>query len=155
MKAETIAMDESDLTNNYRRYLAAIVLFHQAAADMSGLSGADFQASNLLDVDGPLTNGELAHRLNMSTGATTRLVDRLIAAGIVDRRTDPADRRRAVVRHTGVMPRGLDGVLARVRAPIGEAIEGMTPEQVSGVECYFAAATDAYTVAARRLVEDG
>ncbi len=151
MKADTSSTAGGDLTGAYRRYLAALTLFHQAAADLSGLSGTDYQASNLLELDGPLTSGELAHRLGMSTGATTRLVDRLIAAGIAERTTDPTDRRRAPVRHTGVMPPGLTELLARVQGPIGQAIAGMTEEQLAGVSRYFGAATTAYADAAREL----
>jgi len=136
-----------DLEAQYRLYLAAVVLFHQAAADRVGLSGTDYQASNLLDLDGPMTNSELARRLRLSTGATTRLVDRLITEGIAERTTDPDDRRRVLVRHTGRMPKGLDQQLAAVREPLGAALAALTPSQLTGVQAYLEAATTAYTEA--------
>ncbi len=42
----------------------------------------------------PLTPGELGHRLGISSGATTALVDRLERAGYVRRVRDDRDRRR-------------------------------------------------------------
>lgn len=136
-----------DLEAQYRRYLAAVVLFHQAAADRVGLSATDYQASNLLDLDGPMTNGELARRLRLSSGATTRLVDRLVAEGIAERTTDPADRRKVLVRHTGRLPPGLEHQLDAVRQPLGAAIAGLTASQLKGVWAYLDAATIAYTEA--------
>ncbi|PFG29598.1 MarR family winged helix-turn-helix transcriptional regulator [Paramicrobacterium agarici] len=137
----------------YRRYLAALTLFHEAAADSVGLAGVDYQASNLLGLDGPMPSSELARRLGLSLAATSRLVDRLIDAGIARRREDPADRRRAVVEHTGHLPGDLATVLDAVREPIAAALEAMSEEQRSGVERYVTAAAEAYSNAARAVRE--
>lgn len=71
--------------------------------------GADFAASQQLahsdlralfevmdaEVHGdPLTPGRLGARLGVTSGAVTGIVDRLEQAGHVERRADPADRRR-------------------------------------------------------------
>lgn len=48
----------------------------------------------------PLSAGELRTRLGMSPSAMTYLVDRMIESGHIQRDTDPADRRRVIVRHT-------------------------------------------------------
>jgi DNA-binding MarR family transcriptional regulator len=136
---------------DYRRYLAAVTLFHQAAADAVGLSGTDYQASNLLDLDGPMTSGDLARRLALSTGAATRLVDRLIAIGVAIRTEDPSDRRRTLIAHSGRVPANLANVLQRVRAPIEDALAELTPAQRSGVNAYLTAATEAYATTARTL----
>jgi DNA-binding MarR family transcriptional regulator len=135
----------------YRRYLAALTLFHQAASDATGLSGTEYQASNLLDLEGPITSGELARRLRLTTGATTRVVDRLVKAGIARRQEDPSDRRRALVAHTGYRPAGLDEILARVREPIQEALRNFSAEQLAGVQRYLEIATSAYSDGARTL----
>ena len=47
-----------------------------------------------------LSAGELRTRLGMSPSAMTYLVDRMIEAGHLQRETDPADRRKVIVRHT-------------------------------------------------------
>lgn len=136
---------------DYRRYLVALTLFHQAAADAAGLYGTDYQASSLLDLDGPMTSGDLANRLGLSTGATSRLVDRLITAGIAKRTEDPADRRRALIAHTGHLPPSMGEMLQKVRPPIQRALADLNAEQLSGVNAYLAAATEAYSTAARTL----
>jgi len=137
-----------DLSDEYRRYLAAVVLFHLAAADEVGLGSSDYQASSILDLDGPLTSGELAARLALSSGATTRLIDRMIAGGYVRRVEDARDRRRVMVENTEQLPHRLAEVLAAVRQPVGAVIASLTPEQLEGVAIYLRGSAEAYRSAA-------
>ncbi|WP_114853944.1 MarR family winged helix-turn-helix transcriptional regulator [Brachybacterium sp. YJGR34] len=133
-----------DLSTTYRRYLAAVVRFHLVGADVAGIGVTDYQAASLLDAEGPLTSGELGRLLRLSPSATTRAVDRLIAAGIAERTADPSDRRRTLVRHTGHMPDGLLEFFESAREPIGAAIAGLSDTQREGLEAYLLAATEAY-----------
>lgn len=150
MDAE-IVEEREDLVVVYRRYLAANVLFHLAAADSVDLVAIDYQASSLLELDGPMSNGELARRLGLTTGATTRLVDRLAARGLVHRTVAERDRRRAVIAHSGELPAELTTVLQKVREPIGRAIESLSAEQLNGLRTYLDAASSAFLAAAREL----
>jgi DNA-binding MarR family transcriptional regulator len=50
--------------------------------------------------DGQLTIGELGERRNLTASGMTRSVDRLAAAGLVERTPNPADRRSSFVRLT-------------------------------------------------------
>jgi len=143
--------DLERLAPTYRRYLASLVLFHMAAADEVGIGATDYQAWNLLDVDGPMTSGELAQRLALSTGATTRLIDRLEASDVARRVPDPADRRRVMVEATGRMPDGMAEVLDVVREPVSKAFTGLDEHQLEGLASYLATATEAYRAAAREL----
>lgn len=138
------ARTPESLSADYRRYLASLVLFHLAAADAVGLAGSDYQAVSILDLDGPLTSGQLARRLGLSTGATTRLIDRLEAAGHVRRVADPGDRRRVLVAHSGSVPPELTRILATVREPIGELIGSFSAEQREALQRYFAGAGRTY-----------
>ena len=140
-----------DLAGDYRRYLAALVLFHLAAADEVGLTGTDYQASNVLQLDGPMPSGELAHRLGLSSGATTRLIDRMVAAGYARRVADPGDRRRVLVEHTGYRPDRLAEILATVTEPIATILRGLSAEQLAGLGQYLAGSAEAYRAATRAL----
>ncbi len=71
-------------------------------AAREALHPTDVQALSVLALaGGQLTAGELARSLELSTGATTRLVDRLEQVGHVTRFADEADRRR---RHVAISP---------------------------------------------------
>ena len=48
---------------------------------------------------------DIAHRLILSRGGTTKVIDRLETLGYVRRLPDPEDRRATVVEITGVGPR--------------------------------------------------
>lgn len=142
-------MNSAEMTRVYRSYLASVVRFHLAAAEVGGLGPTDYQASSLIDLGGPLTTGQLAQELGLSPSATTRVVDRLIDAGIAERVTDSADRRRTMITHTGHLPDGLSELLEEVRHPIGQAVAALNAEQQAGLLAYFQAATQAYAAAAR------
>jgi len=51
----------------------------------------------LLVVRGPLTQKELAHRLQVKPSAIVRIVDRMEREGLLERTTDPEDKRKNVV----------------------------------------------------------
>jgi DNA-binding MarR family transcriptional regulator len=61
------------------------------------LSMAQAKALHLIGHGGPITMSALASRLGVTASTTSGLVDRLVERGLVDRRSDPADRRQVVV----------------------------------------------------------
>jgi DNA-binding MarR family transcriptional regulator len=63
----------------------------------------------------PVTSGELRQRMGLSGAAITYLVDRMMASGHITRQSDPADRRKVILRYS-------DSGLATARAffaPLG------------------------------------
>lgn len=75
----------------------ATVQFNGLVADRVGLGWADLQAVYVLANHGPATSGELARRVNLTTGAASRMIDRLERARFVRRVPDPHDRRRVLI----------------------------------------------------------
>jgi len=74
------------------------VLFSQALADHLGVGSSDLECLDIIVLHGPLTAGELARRSGLTSGAITGVIDRLEKAGFAGRETDPADRRKVLVR---------------------------------------------------------
>jgi DNA-binding MarR family transcriptional regulator len=74
------------------------VLLSAAIARHAGLSPADLEVLGTIDQLGPLTAGQLAELTGLSPAAVTGLIDRLERARVAERRPDPADRRRVLVR---------------------------------------------------------
>lgn len=81
------------------------VQFIQAVAERSGMNLTDLQCINILSTTGPITAGQLAEEMRLTTGAITGVVNRLERAGYVRRAKDPADGRRVVVEP---IPEGLE-----------------------------------------------
>jgi DNA-binding MarR family transcriptional regulator len=85
------------LTAEMPRYISAALRFQVAVAHQLGMPVTDVHAVAALLEDGPMSVRELADLMAMTTGAVTRLVDRLEHGGYVRREPDHADRRRVVV----------------------------------------------------------
>jgi DNA-binding MarR family transcriptional regulator len=79
-------------------------LHNRAAADLAGLNETDWECLDVLDWTGPLTAGELARRVGITSGAVTGAIDRLEALGLVRRAADPKDRRKVIVEMNPVDP---------------------------------------------------
>lgn len=85
----------------------------------------------------------LADRLAVNPSTAMRMVDRLTAAGLVDRRTNPVDRRENVLRLTAEGRRIVDDVTARRRHEIAAIVARMPPAQRGGLVAALRAFTDA------------
>ncbi|MFE3542595.1 MarR family winged helix-turn-helix transcriptional regulator [Nocardia sp. NPDC059177] len=127
----------------FRRYLSSVVLHAQAGAKAVDLGATDLYALNILELSGAMTPGELGTRAGLTTGPTTRLVDRLERAGYVRRAADPGDRRKVIVEPVD-QPADLDAVLAPARRRIADIVASYTPEQRALLFDYFHRAAEAF-----------
>ena len=79
--------------------------------------------------DEPLSAGDLARRVSLSTGATTRMVDRLVASGHAVRVRDPDDRRRVLVTHTDEATATAQTWFGPLAARLAQRLDGLTDDQ--------------------------
>jgi DNA-binding MarR family transcriptional regulator len=112
------------LSQRFERHLGAALTVNMT----------DLQAMEHLMEGGPMTPSRLASRLAMSTAATTHVIDRLVAAGHVERRPHPDDRRKVTVTPTP--------------ASIARAFEELAP-MISGVT----SVADSYSSEDRAVIE--
>lgn len=73
------------------------VCFFQAVAERSGMNLTDLQCVAILSQTGPITAGQLAETMGLTTGAVTGVINRMERAGYVRREKDPGDGRRVVI----------------------------------------------------------
>ena len=133
-----------DAQATFRRYLSAVVLNSLAHAEAIGLHPTDLYALNLLELDAPLSAGALADRTGLSTGATTRLVDRLEKAGHVRRTPDPSDRRRILIDVADDGPLATDESFAVSRRRVGEVLAQFDEREREVLLTYFERAAVAF-----------
>lgn len=120
-----------------RRFARAVQALSDASQDLShrfsrshALAPADVRALTILAVaDAPMSTGELADRVQLSSGAATRLVDRLVASGHAERVDDPADRRRVLVTHTDEAARVAGAWFGPLAERLRVRLEGLTDDQ--------------------------
>ncbi|GAB2759069.1 MarR family winged helix-turn-helix transcriptional regulator [Streptomyces bullii] len=71
----------------------------------------------------------LADLLQVAPSTAMRMVDRLIAAGLADRKPNPGNRRETLLQLTEEGRRTVEYVTARRRAEIAAIVERLTPRQ--------------------------
>lgn len=103
----------------------------------SGISGPFFEV--LLRVGrspgGRLNMSELARQLGLTSGGTTRLVDRIVAAGLVERESCPSDRRVQWVVLSDTGERKLDEALViHVQDLQRELFDRLEPDEIAVLE---------------------
>src|ERR1700753_4327596 len=77
---------------------ARTILFHQAIANIAGVSVTDMKCLDYVDRGEEVTAGDLARLTGLTTGAITAAIDRLEKAGLARReRSEPA-RRKVFIR---------------------------------------------------------
>lgn len=98
----------------------------------------------LTSVDEPTGPGELAHRLGLSPAAATELVDRLTAAGHVERHRDLADRRRIRLEPSPSASASVLGHLGTLISAVDAAANEATPEEREAILRFLTRITAIY-----------
>lgn len=119
-----------------------------AFAHRHGVHSTDVEALIRVLVAGdggrPITAGELATELGLTTGAVTTLLDRLERAGHVRRERDDRDRRRVNLHYGDA---GLE-LAQQFFTPLGDLHRSVTsdfsPEELATVERYLGATIEAF-----------
>lgn len=135
----------------FREYIDAVGLHGMAGAEAAGLQASEWYALSRITLAGGLTSGELAAGTGLTTGATTRLIDRLERAGYVRRAADPADRRKVVVEAVPDALSEVEAVVAPARRRIAEVLASYTPEQLDLIFDYFTRAAPAFRAATEEI----
>ncbi len=78
-------------------YISAAVRFQIAVAHQLGMPVTDVHALSALLEAGPVGVNRLAELMGTTSGAATRMADRLESRGYLRREADPEDRRRIVL----------------------------------------------------------
>jgi DNA-binding MarR family transcriptional regulator len=136
----------------YRQYISAEVLHGHATAEAAGLNATDFFCLNLLSLSGPLTAGQLAQQTRLTTGATTRMIDRLERGGFVRRGRDSPDRRQVIVEVCRPDRRdAIDAALEPGRRRMQAVFQRYTAPEVRVLIDYFTHAAPALLAAVEDL----
>jgi DNA-binding MarR family transcriptional regulator len=83
---------------------------------------------------GPLTNGQIAEFEHVRASTSSKIVDTLERAGLVERSADPADRRCVQVSVTTAGSTYADDVRAAGRTWLAEQIGGLDSADVEAIE---------------------
>src|SRR6185369_12031512 len=93
------------LNREVRGWQADQELFDSTVIERAGINRTDWRCLDVLGTRGPMTAGQLAEAVRLTTGAVTGVLDRLEAAGLVRRVRDTKDRRKVIVEVTTELDR--------------------------------------------------
>src|SRR5882757_5257326 len=105
--------------------------FGQTVAVRFGLSESDIETLEALIDMGATTAGRLAELTGLTSGAVTRVIDRLEQSGYVRRVPDPADRRKVIVEVVPEKVASVQSTLNRVGSASAEEIGRYTDAQLA------------------------
>jgi DNA-binding MarR family transcriptional regulator len=122
---------------------------HTGAASL--LTPTKLRALDVL-AEGNVRVGELADRVGVDDTTATRLIDRLVAAGLVERRDLPGDRRVSVVGLTADGVELVGQVTARRQRFFGDVLAALEPDERKELVRLTAKAADALRTRSEELM---
>ena len=126
-------------------------IFGQSVAIRMGLSESDIDALELLIDTGAATAGKLSELMGLTSGAVTRVIDRLEQAGYVRRTADPADRRRVVVEVVPERIATVQSLLESLERASAEEVGRYSEEQLALITDFLTRMADLTQTEAARL----
>ena len=120
---------------------AALHTLSSMIASETKIALSDLVACEHLRLDGPLTAKEVARRVQMGSGATTALLDRLEQRGLVERKPHPHDRRSVMVHYVNQVEAN-EMQLARFIALLDERLGRLEPAERAVIGTFLKGVTD-------------
>jgi DNA-binding MarR family transcriptional regulator len=103
----------------------------------------------VLDDDATVTVKALAARLGIQPSTTTRLVDRLVAKGLIERTPGVEDRREVLLSLSPAGRSVVDAAMSYRRSAVRDVLAALTPDELAAVHEAFAV----FAAAGERLAD--
>jgi len=131
------------------RVLVAVIAQSIAAADQT-LTLPQMRVLTIVSRQGPLNLNAVAQSLGVHPSNATRTCNRLVEAGLLDRRDNPEDRRNVVLTLTHEGRDLWEGVMDHRRRSIEQVVRRLTPKERE----QLAAGLTAFAAVAERTLEE-
>jgi DNA-binding MarR family transcriptional regulator len=95
---------------------------------------------------------DLVVSLKVSSAAITKLVDRLVAAGRLERRPNPHDRRGLVLFPAPHTVEEIEAAYRHIHAPLVEVVDGLTDEELDVVARFSSRLAEAFRIETMRAL---
>lgn len=129
VRNSTVIIQPADLATVSLGLVRALAALAEASIEQTapGLTLQQFRALTILHEEGPQNASTLAAALGIAPSTLTRLGNRLVRDGLVDRVVDPTDRRAVLVSTTRTGDRTADRVKAWRLAELERHFADVTP----------------------------
>jgi DNA-binding MarR family transcriptional regulator len=109
---------------------SATDMLDEAFAGFVGINRTDARCLDLVDQHGRMTAGDLAREAGLTTGAVTAVVDRLEVTGLMQRGSDPMDRRKVVLELTPEAKKLVDQIYGPVAEAAQPYLDSLSDQQI-------------------------
>jgi DNA-binding MarR family transcriptional regulator len=137
-----------------RELSTAVVMFHTAVGELSGLSLTESKALEVLSRFGPLTPAELAQHTGLAPASVTALLDRLERKQVARRVPHPSDGRRFLVHIDPAHLARSQAVFTDLVLQLKELSADFDDEELASVVRFLRGAAARQLVATERLTRD-
>lgn len=120
-----------------RELSTRVVMFHQAVAEHFDLNATEHKCLDLLRSSGPITAGQLSEVIGLTTGATTKIVDRLEKNGFVLRERSKTDRRQVIIHLIPQQQNEIEQIFASLSKEMFKVAEGYSVEELEVIQDYL------------------
>ncbi|WP_253259119.1 MarR family transcriptional regulator [Subtercola boreus] len=134
----------SQASLSFRELLTLTADFERVLAAHLSINATDLEAMEHLIEAGPLSPTELAHRLGITTAATTLVIDRLEKAGHAAREAHPSDRRKVRVVPAEASVARTFTALRPLIFGVDAVLDDFAPSERTAIELYLARVADVY-----------
>jgi DNA-binding MarR family transcriptional regulator len=140
----------TSVLNSMRRYRAAEAEMRRRTRVSMGMGETDLAAIRYLvqaeKAGRSVSPKEISDTLGISTASTTKLVDRLVKSGHVERRPHPTDRRGLIIAPTWDTELEVRSTLASMHARMLEVAESLAPDDARAITAFLERMTRAIEV---------
>lgn len=127
----------SHLVDSLRASQTATDILDEAFCDFLGINRTDGRCLDVVDRRGEVTAGELAHEVGLTTGAVTAMVDRLAAANLLQRKSDPDDRRKVLIELTPEAQKLADDIYGEMAHATAPYIDSLSDRDLLTLVAFF------------------
>ncbi len=128
-------------------------LFHHAAAASFGLSITEMKTISVLLQEGSMTAGQIAERLSLTTGAITKVIDRLENRDMVKRTADKDDRRKVIVEVKSRKFESTDNAYESMGVSFEKLLAGHSTEELEFLVRFYEATIELTKLEIAKLAE--
>jgi len=137
--------------DEFVRLTERAALFQEAAAEHLGLNVTDLRCLAIAHAEPGMSASRLAELSGLTSGAITGVLDRLERAGLLRRESDPADRRRTLVRGVPGREQDFRDTYGPIETAVAAVRKRLDAHQQAGLDAFIAGASDAFEHETARL----
>lgn len=146
------AVTPTEIIAAIRAVNAEFLSGHRALAAFLDLNPSDMAAlTHLVEIDEPMTQEALRHRLRLSKGAMSALVERMVGTGLVERTPNPEDGRSQLLTVSARSAAGREWHRGQLELRLRAAAGRYDPDQRATILAFLADVRAAVAATNERL----